>query len=152
MATSTGLRTQFPNNIIPQGRLSPVAQKILGFVPLPNTASEPTGNATNNFVPDSARQNKMALLAMRFDQTWSNSHKSFASLRWYHEDELLGDDFHNASTGAYQTRIPMGLGLDHVWAIGARKVLNLRWNLTRFVDDNRDKGAGFDPSGLGFPE
>jgi len=150
-STANGARTQFPNNIIPQPRLSAVAQKILGYVPLPNTPSEPTGSATNNYVPDSARQNKMALLAIRVDHTWNNAHKSFASLRWYHEDELTGDDFHNPSTGAYQTRIPMGLGLDHVWTLSARKVLNVRWNITRFVDDNRDKGAGFDPSVLGFP-
>ncbi len=148
---ATGVRTQFPNNIIPSARLSGVAQKILGFIPLPNTPSDPTGNATNNYVPDSARQNKMALLAMRFDQTWNNSHKSFASLRWYHEDELSGDDFHNAATGAYQTRIPMGLGLDHVWVLSPARVLNLRWNISRFVDDNRDHGAGFDPLALGFP-
>ena len=129
----TGQRQQFPNNIIPPNRLSPVALKLLSYVPLPNKPSEETGNATNNFVPDSTRQNKMALLAMRFDHTWSNAHKSFASLRWYHEDELTGDDFHNAATGAYQTRIPSGLGLDHVWTMSTRRVLDLRWNITRLA-------------------
>jgi len=147
---SRGFRTQFPNNVIPAIRLSPVAQNIFKYVPVPNKPSEPTGNASNNFVPDSTRQNKMALLAMRFDQVWNNSHKSFASLRWYHEDELTGDDFHNAATGAYQTRIPRGLGLDHVWILGTSKVLNLRWNISRFEDNNRDHGAGFDPSVLGL--
>ncbi len=148
---ATGQRQQFPNNIIPPDRLSPVALKILAYVPLPNKPSDDTGNATNNFVPDSARQNKMALVSMRFDQTWNNSHKSFATLRWYHEDELTGDDFHNPATGAYQTRIPSGLGLDHVWTMNAQRVLDLRWNVTRFVDDNRDHGAGFDASKLGLP-
>ncbi len=148
---SKGFRQQFTNNIIPTDRLNPIALKILGFVPLPNTLSEPTGNATNNFVPDSTRDNKMAVLAIRVDHTWNNSHKSFGSYRWYHEDELSGDNFHNASTGAYQTRIPTGVGLDHVWTLSPRKVLNIRWNVSRFVDDNRDQGAGFDPSVLGLP-
>jgi len=147
---SRGFRTQFPNNVIPTLRLNPIAQNILKYVPLPNTPSDVTGNATNNFVPNSTRDNKMAVLAMRFDQSWSNSHKSFASLRWYHEDELSGDNFHNASTGAYQTRIPRGLGLDHVWTLSPSKVLDLRWNISRFEDNNRDHGAGFDPSVLGF--
>jgi hypothetical protein len=147
---SRGFRTQFANNVIPTLRLNPIAQNILKYVPLPNTPSDVTGNATNNFVPNSTRDNKMAVLVMRFDQSWSNSHKSFASLRWYHEDELSGDNFHNASTGAYQTRIPRGLGLDHVWTLSPSKVLDLRWNISRFEDNNRDHGAGFDPSVLGF--
>ena len=149
---SKGYRQQFTNNIIPTDRLNPIALKILGDVPLPNTASDETGNATNNFVPASNRQNKMAILAIRVDHTWNNSHKSFGSFRWYHEDELTGDIFHNASTGQYQTRIPTGLGLDHVWTISPTKVLNIRWNISRFVDDNRDHGAGFDPSVLGFSQ
>ncbi len=148
---SKGFRKQFTGNVIPTSRLNPIALKILEYVPLPNTASDETGNATNNFVPNSTRDNEMAVLAIRVDHTWSNSHKSFGSFRWYHEDELTGDIFHNASTGQYQTRIPTGIGLDHVWTIRPTKVLNLRWNLSRFVDDNRDHGAGFDPSVLGFP-
>ncbi len=148
---SKGYRKQFTNNIIPVNRLSPIAQKILDFVPLPNTPSDETGNATNNFVPASTRDNKMAVLAVRVDHTWNNSHKSFGSYRWYHEDELTGNIFANASTGQYQTRIPKGLGLDHVWTVRPTLVLNLRWNVSRFVDDNRDNGAGFDPTPLGLP-
>ena len=148
---ATGQRTQFQNNVIDPVRLSNVAQKILAYVPLPNIPSDGTGNANNNYVPNSSRQNKMALLAIRGDQMWSNSHKSFATLRWYHEDELSDDDFHNVTTGAYQTRIPTGFGVDHVWTMNSRRVLDLRGNVTRFVDDNRDHGAGFDPAGLGLP-
>jgi hypothetical protein len=149
---SRGYRQLFAGMVVPASRQGPIAQKILGYVPLPNKASEPTGNATNNFVPDSTRQNKMAVFVLRLDHTWNNGHKSFASLRWYHEDELTGDDFHGPATGAYQTRIPMGLGLDHVWTLDAYKILNFRWNISRFVDDNRDHGAGFDPSLVGIPQ
>ncbi|RPI26848.1 MAG: hypothetical protein EHM61_10450 [Acidobacteria bacterium] len=148
---SKGYRKQFTNNVIPTSRLNPIALKILEFVPLPNTPSDETSNATNNFVPASTRDNKMAVLAVRVDHTWNNSHKSFGSYRWYHEDELTGNIFANASTGQYQTRIPTGLGLDHVWTMRPTLVLNLRWNVSRFVDDNRDNGAGFDPAPLGFP-
>ncbi len=148
---SKGYRTQFTNNSIPASRLNPIALKILDFVPLPNTPSDETSNATNNFVPKSTRDNKMAVLAVRVDHTWNNSHKSFGSYRWYHEDELTGNIFDNASTGQYQTRIPTGLGLDHVWTMRPTLVLNLRWNVSRFVDDNRDNGAGFDPTPLGLP-
>lgn len=148
---SKGYRTQFTNNVIPTDRLNPIALKILSFVPPPNAASDVTSNASNNFVPNSNRVNKMAILAIRVDHMWNNSHKTFGSFRWYHEDELTGDIYHNASTGQYQTRIPTGLGLDHVWTMSPTRVLNVRWNISRFVDDNRDHGAGFDPTVLGFP-
>jgi hypothetical protein len=35
--------------------------------------------------------------------------------------------------------------------MSTRQVLDMRWNVTRFVDDNRDRGAGFDPTELGLP-
>ncbi|MFB3827040.1 MAG: carboxypeptidase regulatory-like domain-containing protein [Bryobacteraceae bacterium] len=146
-----GFRQLFPGMRIPASRQSNIAQKILGYIPLPNKPSEPTSNATNNFVPDSTRQNKMAVLAIRLDQSWNNWHKSFASLRWYHEDELTNNYYNSPATGQYQSRIPMGLGLDHVWTVDAYKILNLRWNISRYVDDNRDNGAGFDPAKLGVP-
>jgi hypothetical protein len=146
-----GYRQPFPNNMIPSVRLSPVANKILGFVPLPNTASQPTGNAVNNFVPDSTRQNKMASVVTRVDHTWNNNHKSFASVRWNHEDEFSGDDFHNVSTGGFGHRLNRGVGLDHVWTLSPAKILDLRYNLTRFEEPGNSHGSGFNPATLGFP-
>lgn len=148
---ASGTRTLFPNMQIPASRLSKVAQNILKYVPLPNTPSDGTGNATNNFVPDSARQNKMADVTIRGDHSWNNNHKSFATIRWYHEDELSGDEFHNAFTGAYQHRITKGAGLDHTWTISPTKVLDIKGNVTRYEEPNNDHGVGFDSSTLGFP-
>ncbi len=149
---ANGTRTLFPNMKIPANRLSTVAMNIMKYVPMPNTPADVTSNNASNFIPDSARQNKMAVVAFRADQSWSNSHKTFASVRWYHEDELSGDDWHNAFTGAYQHRISRGLGLDHVWTLDNSKVLNLRANLTRYEEPNNDHGVGFDSNTLGFPK
>ena len=148
---SNGTRTLFAGMVIPASRQSKVAQNILKYVPLPNTPSDATGNATNNFVPNSTRQNKMADVTVRGDHSWNNRHKSFATVRWYHEDELSGDEFHNAFTGAYQHRMTRGSGIDHVWTISPTKILNLKMNLTRYEEPNNDHGVGFDPSTLGFP-
>jgi hypothetical protein len=150
-ADANGTRTLFPGMIIPKSRLSPIAQNILKYVPLPNTASDGTGNATNNFVPSSSRENKMATVTVRGDHVWNNSQKTFASVRWYHEDELSGDEFHNAFTGAYQHRMTRGSGIDHVWTLSPNKVLDLKANLTRYEEPNNDHGVGFDTTSLGFP-
>jgi hypothetical protein len=148
---ANGTRTIFPNMQIPASRMSKVAQNILKYVPLPNTPTDGTTNATNNFVPNSTRQNKMADVTVRGDHTWNNSNKTFATVRWYHEDELSGDEFHNAFTGAYQHRMTRGSGVDHVWTIDPTKVLDVKANLTRYEEPNNDHGVGFDSSTLGFP-
>jgi hypothetical protein len=148
----TGLRQPFPGNKIPSDRFDPIAMKILQYIALPNKASDPSGNAVNNFVPDSTRNNKMASVAIRVDHSFSNSNKTFLSLRWNHEDEFLGDDFHNVSTGGFGSRINRGLGVDHVWMVGPTKILNLRFNITQFDEPTHDHGRGFNPVDLGFSQ
>jgi hypothetical protein len=145
-----GNRTLFPGMLIPKGRLSEITQNILGFVPLPNTASSPTSNASNNFVSSATRQDKYPLVSVRGDQNWNNSHHSFVTVQWAHLHEFLDDYFHNAATGNYQERISKNVGLDHVWTISASKILDLRFSVNRYGQPNYDQGAGFDPTQLGF--
>ena len=122
------------------------------YVPLPNTPSDGTSNATNNFVPIPNRAEQDGRTSpIRGDHIWNNNHKSFATVRWYHEDELSGDEFHNAFTGAYQHRMTRGSGIDHVWTISPNKILDLKMNLTRYEEPNNDHGVGFDPATLGLP-
>ena len=136
---------------IPTQLFSPIALNILKFVPLPNRASEPTGNAVNNFVPRTTRQNKMASTVVRVDHNWNNNHKSFLSVRWNHETEYSGDDFENVSTGSGPgKRINYQGGLDHVWTISPTKVLDVRYAVTRWEEPTIDHGVGFDPTTLGF--
>ncbi|MBI4890830.1 MAG: TonB-dependent receptor [Acidobacteria bacterium] len=145
-----GYRQAFPGNKIPVSRLSPIAQNVLKFIPMGNTTPQSTSNTASNFTPNSTRQNKMASFLQRLDHNWNASQKSFASLRWNHMDEFTGDDFHNVTTGNFLTRINRGIGLDHVWALSSTKILNLRFNVTRFEEPGYDNGAGYNPADLGF--
>jgi hypothetical protein len=149
---SKGVRSPFPNMLIPATLLSKVGQNILKYIPLPNTSNDGTSTDANDFVPHSTRQNKMADITARGDQMWNNSHKTFATLRWYHEDELSDDYFGNAFTGAFQHRIAKGVGVDHVWTLSSTKILDLKANLTRYEEPGNDHGVGFDPSVLGLPK
>jgi hypothetical protein len=146
----TGVRQPFPGNKIPVDRMDPIALKILQFIPLPNKASDPTGSAVNNYVPSSTRNNQMASVVLRVDHNFSDNNKTYLSLRWNHEDELLGNDFNNVSTGSTGTRINRGLGLDHVWVWSPTRVLNVRFNVTEFEEPTANNGAGFNPTQLGF--
>ena len=147
---STTRRLPFPGNKIPADRINPIAQKILTFIPLPNKASEPTGSAVNNFVPASTRQNKMASFTLRVDHSFNNSNKSFVSIRWNHQDEITGVDYANEAVGSGNNRVNRGVGLDHVWTISPSKILNLRFNVTRFEEPSFTSGTGFNPEKLGF--
>jgi hypothetical protein len=147
---ANGNRTLYPGMVIPKSALSPIAQKILAYIPLPNAAGDPTSNASNNFVSSATRQDKFPVISVRGDQNWNNAHHSFVSVRWAHLHEFIDDFFHNAATGNYQERIPMGVGLDHVWTVSSNKVLDLRFNVNRYGQPNYDKGSGFDPTQLGF--
>ena len=143
---AAGVRQPFAGAVIPAGRLSPIAQAILKYVPLPNKASDPTGNAVNNFVSSATRRDTLPVISVRVDQAWNNSHHSFVSVRWNHLTEFLDDYFNSPATGNYQTRIAKGIGLDHVWTISPTKTLDLRFNVSRFKESNFNKGAGFDPT------
>ena len=145
-----GFRQPFPDNKIPADRINPIAREILKFVSLPNAPSQETGNAVNNYVPNTTRQVKMASFVLRLDHTFNSRHKTFSTVRWNHKDEFLDDHFNSVATGSNLTRINKGIGLDHVWTISATKILNLRYNLTRFEEPNSHHSAGFDSETLGF--
>ncbi len=145
-----GYRQPFAGNKIPTERISPIARNVLGFIPMPNTTPQSTSNTANNFTPNSTRQNKMATFMARLDHNWNYSHKTFGSVRWSHMDEFLDDYYHNATTGDHTTRSPKGIGLDHVWTLSPNKILNLRFNVTRYVEPTYSNGAGFNPLDLGF--
>jgi hypothetical protein len=94
----------------------------------------------------------MPILTMRYDQNWNDAHKSFANLRYYHETGIGSSDFHNVATGNVGQRISKGIGLDHVWTMSPSRVLDLRFNLTRYEEPGVDSGSGFNPAQLGFPQ
>jgi len=138
-------------NKIPDNLMSPIAQAILGYVPLPNKPNEPVGSDVNNFVPRSTRQNQMASVVARIDHNWNNHHKSFLSVRWNHETEHSDNYFDDVATGSGPNqRINYQGGLDHVWTISPNKVLDVRYAVTRWEEPTLDNGSGFDPTTLGF--
>src|SRR5215471_9963975 len=147
---SKGNRTLFPGSVIPATRISSISQNILKYVPLPNTASDPTGNATNNFVASSVANNTIPMISVRGDQNWNNSQHSFATVRWSHLVQDYDNYFQSAATGFVQDRVSKVAGLDHVWTISPTKVLDLRYSVNRYEQPGHDQGAGFNPTQLGF--
>ena len=147
---ANGNRTLFPGSVIPAARQSVIAQNILKYVPLPNTAGDPTSNASNNFVAGSVANNTIPMVSVRVDQAWNNAHHSFVTVRWSHLVQDYDNYFQSKATGFVQERVSKTAGMDHVWTLSSNKVLDLRYSVNRYEQPGFDNGAGFDPTQLGF--
>ena len=99
-ASSSGLRQQFTNNLIPEGSLDPVATALLGKIPLPNLpgiaqnllASDPQTIDTNQY-------------SLRLDHRLTDKDNVFARASVFHADEA--DPF---GSGVLQESLLPGFG------------------------------------------
>jgi hypothetical protein len=148
---TTGQRQPFAGNRIPDDRINPVARKVLQYVALPNLPANPAqATGLMNYVPNIPTEDTIDSAVTRLDHQFSERHKVFATLRWNHWEESIGDAFGNIATGQLATRVNRGLGLDDVYVFGPATVLNVRYGLARWESPTVSNGLGFDPAQLGF--
>ena len=141
------IRDPFPNNQIPAARLNPVALAMLTHLPQSSSGKSMPVNAS---VLDEARQ-----LTAKLTHHWSARASTSAMYAWYRSAEpdarfFGGDLFANGADpgdGALVRRVNF-LSLNHSWSVSERSLLQVRYGLNHFLDDNR--GADFDPATLGF--
>lgn len=147
----TGQRQPFPGNRIPENRISPIARNVLQYVALPNLPESPAqATGLMNYIPDIPTEDRIHSTVTRIDHQFSARHRVFATLRWNHWEESIGDAFGNIATGQLATRINRGIGLDDVYVFGPATVLNMRYGLARWESPTVGNGLGFDPAQLGF--
>ena len=144
---ANGARTLFPGNVIPSNRMSKVAQNILSYVPLPNTPSDGTSNASQQLRSVSSRQNKMADITVRGDHVWNNNHKSFATRplvsRRRTERRRFPQRLHRRLSAPHDARLGHRPRVD---ASARTRSSTCKMNLTRYEEPNNDHGVGFDPA------
>jgi hypothetical protein len=142
----------FPGNIIPSNRISPIAQKILGFYSLPTIAG--TRDGTNNLPePDLAENVIYYVHTARVDHSFSDRHRMFSSFRKYRRVSDLNEYFHNLTTGQFFQYLYTGAQFDDVYTFSPSFVLNLRYGYNRFIRtyDAPPDSRGFDLTSLGWP-
>lgn len=148
-ATGTVTRTAFANNVIPTGRLNPVAVAYLNLYPLPNT----TGNAdgTLNYFSNQIRSQNYRSWITRVDHNINDRHRIFG--KYYHS--FNPEDRQNWTgtplTQGFEFRTNDGASVDYTATLTNTAILDIRANLSRFVQERRP-AVSFDPAQLGFTQ
>jgi hypothetical protein len=138
---STYWRNPFPGDVIPQSRISPIATKILSYLPAPNTAGQGGANGfpgiTNNFInPTNEGRYWYNSPILKWDHNFSDRDKFNMSFSENH-----GFEYRSVTTFAppvatgntYNNRTFTGINLDETHVISPTAVLDLRAGFFRFV-------------------
>ncbi len=146
---NTVTRSPFPGNIIPPGRLNPIAQAYLQFFPLPNLPGLANGfdNYANTSTTNDAYNNELG----RLDYNMTDRSRLFFDLRHNSQFQSKNNYFGNIATGSNLTRENWGATLDEVYTLSPTTVLDARANFTRMNEVHAEPSAGFNPTALGFP-
>ena len=83
---ATAVRQPFPNNTIPQGRMDPVAQKLIEFYPLPNIAGRE--NLQNNYFAAPSIADDAHQYDFRVDHNFNDTNRVFFRFSLRNQDTL----------------------------------------------------------------
>ena len=151
------VRDAFPGNRIPANRISPTAQNILKYNPLPNTVTNPVTNFNNYANPANIGKQTYDGFHLKFDYIWNERHRTTASTTANYGNNFITDNaypFDNpAAAGSHgpSTRDHRGAILDHVWAVSPTTVINGRLAWDRWFESAQQRvNQEFDASQLGF--
>jgi outer membrane receptor protein involved in Fe transport len=146
-------RSPFPGNIIPAGRISPVARQVLSYYPPPNQTGDAQGR--NNFFSTNPRTDDFYSLSARVDHRLTSKQQLMG--RYVRNDRR---EARNAFFGEVNGVTPVGnflfrqndaITIDHVYAATNQMLLNVRGGWSRFREPNIRQHEGvFDPASLGF--
>lgn len=138
-------------NLIPRNRISPVAQKILSYWPLPNTPGTADGlnnfNATNE--PEALRYYNHIF---RLDHNFSEKHRAYLRMNTYKRTSFYYDYFHTDATGGDNNWPQHAISLDDVYHFSPATFLNVRYAFYRLDISLTPKSMNFDLGQLGLPK
>src|SRR5262249_56403092 len=101
-----------PCNKIPASLIDPVAQKIMSYYALPNTAGNADG--TNNYTRATNDTFNYYVHFFRFDHNFSDANRLFVRADYDYQLENQSNFYGNLATGILLTRINRGLAVDDV--------------------------------------
>lgn len=143
----------FAGNIIPASLFNQVGKTVLDrYYPKPLQAGNADGSQ-NYLRPELMEHAAYYTHSVRVDHTLTDKQRMFARVSWYDRDSDYNNYFNNDATGEWFLFSSRAGVLDHVYALNATTVLNLRYGYNRFIRGTQGNPAtiGFDLTSLGFP-
>ncbi len=142
-------RDPFPGNIIPAGRIDPIARRILDYYPLPNQPG--TADGGNNYVnPTSVADEMYYTVTTRVDHNISDRHRVYGRYSWDFWEESKNNLFDNLASGIVLNRKNRVLGIDDAYTWRDNVLTNVRAGFTRQLFPERRQSQGFNLGDLGF--
>ncbi len=150
--TSTGLRTAFPNNIIPASRLSAIGLKLASYYPQPNQPTSTYGAA--NYIYSISTQDRADQGTFKLDHEFAPWLKGSVSYLHYGSQEPSNQTFPGSIATPGQTIIYRHVDATQANAtatLSPTTVLTARFGFNRFPDYEPKFSRGFSLQTLGFP-
>lgn len=152
----TCIRAPFPNNVIPQSLINPVATQWLNYFPQPNSTSTITNTAlqTNNWHTVGANTSPNDQIDARIDQNFSEKFRMFArgsnQTGWSSDFNGFGDPATSQGTGPnhYYNR---NITVNGIYTISPTMILNLNYGFARDWSVRTPFSQGTCPSAIGLP-
>jgi hypothetical protein len=152
----TCIRAPFPNNVIPQSLINPVATQWLNYFPLPNSTSTITNTAlqTNNWHTVGANTSPNDQIDARIDQNFSDKFRMFArgsnQTGWSSDFNGFGDPATSQGTGPnhYYNR---NITVNGIYTLSPTMILNLNYGFARDWSVRTPFSQGTCPSNIGLP-
>jgi len=149
----------FSGNVIPAGRINPVAANMLKYLPLPDVERD---NGSTNYTRTSLINNDLQqMYSAKVEHKFSDSISLSGFYLYNKTDEPCANYFGTADqtdpnrfadpNDYILVRRPKILAVNSNWVLSDRSVLSMRFGMTRFPDSNT-LSSQFDPSTLGFSQ
>ncbi len=149
-------RDPFPGNRIPVNRINPIAKKILGFMPKPNSSDTAAGYSKNNFFlsPNIATDGFWNWVA-KVDQQFNDKNRMY--LRFAKNDRRENRNENGVVDAVGECcqlpfkRLNDAFVADHLATFSPTFILNFRLSFNRFEEKGVGlENMGFDRTTLGF--
>ena len=134
---ATGLRQQFPGNVIPSGRIDPITKQLMNYFPAPQIENAPTGQP-NSFVGRNESRNDDQY-HIRFDQTLSSKTNMFGRFSSYKSPILSPLGYAEISTASFLLKSKnVAVGVTHSFSPRTLNEARFGFNDDRFdvIPDN----------------
>jgi hypothetical protein len=139
-------------NKIPKQYINPVAQRMINYYPLPNSAPR-NPDGTQNYFDSNSNRTRTDQIIVKLDQNFSTKHRTFFR---FSNDWTLNDPANRFREGnpAVSSALPVtqfnpAVTLGNTWTVSPTSIVEVRANLTRINLVQKPVG-GFDFAEMGF--